>query len=308
MIAQMKQQKDQNSRRSESRAGRLQGSVYRFAALIVWFGFALGGARANAQYINRNNGIIGGSVVNAQDAVVSSTVALYDGEGLCSGSIVDVDLVVTAAHCISDHPEKMRVIFGTNLRDKKTIVATLPVVGALQHPAWKTTSNNQIDTNDIALVRFSGSLPQGYKPATLLPSTNVLQVGSSVILAGFGTSDGVNGTGSGVLRRVTVNVAHPYYGKTEIEFDQSHGRGACHGDSGGPAFYAEGGKPYLFGVTSRGADPCNVSVIYTKIEAHRDFLAQASASLRRGQSGQQPNPAAPKQGFQQQRVQSGSRY
>lgn len=281
---------------------------YAFVALIVWCGFSIAVPSAQAQYANRgNNGIIGGSTVAAQDAVVASTVALYDGEGLCTGSLVDVDLVVTAAHCISDQPTKLRVIFGTNLKDKKTVVATLPVTGAIVHPSWNQTMNNQIDTNDIALVRFSGAIPQNYKPATLLPSSNVLRVGTPVVLAGFGTSDGVNGTGSGILRKVTVNVAHPFYGKTEIEFDQSHGRGACHGDSGGPAFFLQGGKPYLFGVTSRGADPCNVSVIYTKIEAHRDFLAKATSALRRQTGGQRPQPVAPQQP-QRTGPQGGSRW
>ena len=45
--------------------------------------------------------------------------------------------------------------------------------------------------------------------------------------------------------------------------DQEDGSGACHGDSGGPAFFEKDGKTYLLGVTNRsypdGApDDCNI--------------------------------------------------
>ena len=81
-----------------------------------------------------------------------------------------------------------------------------------------------------------------------------------------------------------MKILNAQYGKTEVEMNQTQGKGACHGDSGGPAFVVSGGQYYLFGVTSRGPsnqpDNCASAGIYTNILAHLDFIQSASEQLR----------------------------
>src|SRR5258708_1675351 len=44
--------------------------------------------------------IVGGSKVSASDPIASTTVGLSDGEALCTASLIDDDIAVTAAHCV----------------------------------------------------------------------------------------------------------------------------------------------------------------------------------------------------------------
>ena len=95
--------------------------------------------------------------------------------------------------------------------------------------------------------------------------------------------------GAGVLRKVEVALKNSGYSTTEVLIDQSQGRGACHGDSGGPAFLIQGGQAYLFGVTSRelvkpgSQATCSSDVVYTNILAELSFLNSAASTLE-GQS------------------------
>lgn len=238
--------------------------------------------------------IVGGQLVAEGDPVQSSTVALFDGEGLCSGSLVSADLIVTAGHCVTKNWRNMRVLFGLDVRamlnPNSRGGAEAQVVGALVNPGFHGDSG-RVDQDDIALVRFEGGLPQGYAPAALLPTGAQLQNGETVLLAGYGITEpqsaaGAGGT-AGVLRKVEVQILKANFGRTEVLLDQTHGTGACHGDSGGPAFAEVEGRMFLWGVTSRGypsraPDDCAHDSVYTNIDAQLQFLHEAANQLQGG--------------------------
>ncbi|WP_291515861.1 trypsin-like serine protease [Bdellovibrio sp. ArHS] len=229
-------------------------------------------------------GIIGGSVVAAGDKIQESIVAVYDAaEGqLCTGSLLPNNLVLTAAHCIGHDSEAMYVFFGTEVNGKaqrrrvdKVAISSL----------WETRQYEDFDTGDIALMHFQGDVPAGYKPATFLSETNkkLLKKGAKVVLAGYGITDGVTGDGAGKLRMTSVKIADPKFSVTEIKLDQTDGTGACHGDSGGPAYIEIKGKFYLWGVTSRGvedsANDCSQFSAYTSALAHKVWLNRMANKL-----------------------------
>ena len=111
-------------------------------------------------------------------------------------------------------------------------------------------------------------------------NTDELQNGKEVLIAGYGRTDGVNKKGAGVLRKTFATIAETHYGETEVLFDQQNGKGACHGDSGGPAFLSTPKGFIQWGVTSREhLDPekdCTHFTIYTKIEPYLDWINQNS--------------------------------
>lgn len=242
------------------------------------------------------SGIIGGTDVPASDDISSTTVAIYDlqKKGLCTGSILSDQLVLTAGHCAVDaSPSSLVVVFGLSLVNgpkpetrRVTDTRVDPDYVALQK---KLNSNNKLDFDkmknqgDLAIVKFSGGLPSGYKPVRLLSNSKDLIDGADVELAGYGITDGKSHTGAGTLRKVEVKVSNAHFSATEVLFDQRNQVGACHGDSGGPAFLMVGGDSYLFGVTSRGyQDPQNDCVqysIYTNILAQSSFIQKASQEL-----------------------------
>jgi secreted trypsin-like serine protease len=107
--------------------------------------------------------------------------------------------------------------------------------------------------------------------------------GADVELAGYGITDGKTRAGAGTLRKVEVKVSNAHFSATEVLFDQRNQAGACHGDSGGPAFLKVEGVSYLFGVTSRGyqdsQNDCAQYSIYTNILAQSSFIQKASQEL-----------------------------
>ncbi len=233
--------------------------------------------------------IVGGIDVNDSDPIRASTVSLYTplpngrGGSLCTASIIAKDIAVTAAHCIQPNGPKPVVLFGRDLRSAQTVKRQ--AVASVVNSNWSRHHGRGMDQGDIALVRFPGGLPAGYHRVATAKSDTAIVKGRPAILAGYGISDARTRSGSGILRKTDVRIANPRKGKSEMILDQSHGRGACHGDSGGPAFVQSRGKSILAGVTnrsypSRAPDDCGHQVVYTKVAAYRDWIKKSEKSLR----------------------------
>lgn len=244
-------------------------------------------SQADGQYFR--SGIIGGEDSTGSEGYAKTVAGLVNVTqgSLCTASILSDSILVTAAHCVDGAaPSDLRVIFGTNF--KGTDRKVQPVVSMIESSIYPIHGNDEKDNGDIAVVRFSGGLPAGFHPATLLTDANALKNGAVVLLAGYGISDGVAHTGAGTLRSVEVTIQDSQYSKSELLLDQTHGKGACHGDSGGPAYVKVGEKWMLFGVTSRGVnDPrndCSVSAAYTSIPFYMTWVKKTAAKLMKANS------------------------
>lgn len=240
--------------------------------------------------------IVGGVDVGSGDYYAKTTVALLtrtaQGGSICTASIIAKDLLVTAAHCVTDmfgrtlSPSAHRIAFTANV-DNANPSGFRAVDGVKVHPSYRGVSGSGKDQGDIAIVHFNGGLPSGFMISTLLPSSSSLKNGQVATLAGFGvTTMAGGGEGAGLLRKVNTKIFNAKFGKTEVLLDQRGGRGACHGDSGGPATVSISGKIYLFGVTNRGypenaPDDCKQFSVYTNINAHRAFVNGSAQELRK---------------------------
>jgi secreted trypsin-like serine protease len=222
-------------------------------------------------------GIIGGKEVAANEPPAQTSVILYDpaAKAICTGSLLGNNIVLTAAHCLGKDPSKILVIFAINI-SKTTIEMARPVVGAIANTLWRTNRQKPKDTADIALIKYQGTTPPGYKAATILPNVSPLKNNAAILLAGYGISDSTKKTGSGVLRQTVTTISNNVFSSTEILLEQRQGRGACHGDSGGPAYIVANGTYYLWGITSRGnqdtKDQCNAFSVYTNLLAHLKWI------------------------------------
>ncbi len=268
-----------------------------------------------------NQGIIGGQLVAENDEIAKTTVGIFDVEGLssCTGTIIAEDLVMTAAHCLGTG--KLILAFDRNFDEIVNILmrgteaqfqAIKPKLrgpnNAAMHPNYLELNRKLValeerlrrgeevtqeeinevieapDQGDMLVLKFEGGLPAGYKPAQLLARTEQLTAGQEVVLAGYGWTDGVGRTGDDKLRKVNVSIDAPAHGTFEVIMNQQSGRGACHGDSGGPAFVIKAGVAYAFGVTSRGhkdsADDCSQFAIYSNMVAASDWLEAAKEEAR----------------------------
>jgi secreted trypsin-like serine protease len=221
---------------------------------------------------------------------VAIVIKLSQGQAICTGSLLATDLLVTAAHCVTSEtggvvaPSQIVLVFGSDIRSQnRTIVRA---TGVKRNTGYNPSAGGK-DQNDIAVIGFSGGLPTGYKPATLLSSKSAIATGSSAVLIGYGVNTMAGGgSGEGILRKVTVKVADGKFARTEILLDQRSGKGACHGDSGGPAFARNSsGQLLLWGVTNRGnpdnaPDDCAHFSVYTRITAQATFINAAAKALR----------------------------
>jgi secreted trypsin-like serine protease len=238
-----------------------------------------------------DNFIIGGVEIQNGDPILTSTVLLYDGSYLCTGSLIAEDLIVTAAHCVLKpiNVKKLHVFFTTSLSQPGAANGALPVVEAIANPNYNPKSD--VNNNDIAMIKINGPLPSGYGPAQLMSRNDALQTGETVVLAGFGESNPTAASGqqngAGTLRKVDVQIQNAQFSPTEVLVNQTQGGGACHGDSGGPAFASRNGQLLLWGITSRAypdnqaaAVDCNQGSVYTDILEQADFVNQAGQQLR----------------------------
>jgi hypothetical protein len=241
--------------------------------------------------------IIGGTDANGKEEFAPTIVSVYNVAkgGLCTASIVSDSLLVTAAHCVDGKPSEIRLIFGTDIRNEATRV--VKAIDAYKvSPLWPFRQDEEFNSGDIAMIKFSGGLPAGYRPAQILNDKAALQNGTVVTLAGYGISDGAAHTGGGNLRYTDVKIQNASYSESEVLVAQTEGKGACHGDSGGPAYVRVNGQLMLWGVTNRGVnDPkndCSVSAAYANILYHTEWLKETSAELMKVPTAPAPRPVA----------------
>lgn len=262
----------------------------RFSTRMIFSGFVLGLGALWGFSLPAMADIVGGEDVTPRDPVRKSTVALYepsaDGKSgaLCTASLISSTTAITAAHCFDPRGGHPVVIFGRDLHapsTKKRVVSAVAI-----HPRWAKRQGRGMDQGDIAVVEFPGGLPKGYAPVPMASGDASVRAGKTATLAGFGISDARKKTGAGVLRKTRVKVLDDRPGKSEMILDQRHGHGACHGDSGGPAFVREKGRAVLAGVTNRGypdgaPDDCAHRVVYTKVRAYRPWINRTQAKMDR---------------------------
>ena len=244
------------------------------AALLLASSSPVYANQIKAPFLPGHSTIIGGTDVQAGDPVAASTVLVYAKENgstsICSGTIIDKDIILTAAHCVGiSGLAQVVVAFRTNIQGQGPV---LQVVERRRPTDFLDRAGADTDWNDIAVLRLKGEIPAGYKPARFANPASVRD-GASVVLAGYGMNvavapaDDNAPTGSGVLRKVDQVILQAKYGKTETLVSLAGGKGACKGDSGGPAFIKVGNEYQVFGVASRMTEKDRVA----NNGDHRDF-------------------------------------
>lgn len=255
-------------------------------------------AKQNSVNVGANDtAIIGGVNVDSSDVIAKSTVAIIadvktkdgqEGQFICTGTLMTSNIVLTAGHCIPSADEyataALYIVFGTDLNKLQKGDVRL-VVDSVVHPQYGKTGSSRSDTHDLSLIKFAGPVAPGYQAAQFLDDESLLTEGTVVTLAGFGINktDGKNTESDNRLSKVDVEIAGDL-GKNEVIVDQRFGKGACHGDSGGPAFLNVKGTLYVWGVTSRGGgkngvDDCSLAGVYTKVKSENTFVQDALKQL-----------------------------
>jgi secreted trypsin-like serine protease len=241
--------------------------------------------------INSQDSIIGGAAVKSTDFVRSATVAVYTTsrrglEFLCTGTLISKDLVVTAAHCMQSVYTIVYVSFGEEL--PKSTLSMIRVEEFVSHPDYGNVQKPGEDTelywtteHDIALLKLSTNAPMGFSPVVIHADTDKIPLQSKLLLAGFGTTNDEKGTAALSMNQVEVtldSLVDDY-----LVIDQTQYKGACFGDSGGPAYLKTAQGWVVVGATHAarpGYFDCHHKSDYTSLSKYGAFIQSMAAELR----------------------------
>lgn len=146
------------------------------------------------------SGIIGGEPVDDKTWLGRTVVMLYDtmSSGMCTGVLVDRNVVLTAAHCVSRNtiyqPEKFVVIFSTQPEcetDNKAYAKNFIQADKISvHPRYDDDfTDGYAERSDLALIRLSKPAPSQYITSTLTKAYISPQNRLSLV-AGYGSTTG----------------------------------------------------------------------------------------------------------------------
>jgi len=221
--------------------------------------------------------IVGGAAPATED-VGRSVVTIVGSRGnSCSGTLIAPDLVLSVAHCVGPGAIYKIVEYSGDrqpqLKDVRR-VATHPGFDMKTMLAHRATA-------DVSLLQLE--TPKANPSAIGVPTTP-LAAGNRFTIAGIGVTVRGNGKSAGVVRSADlVATGHP--GTLQIRLvdpaagGTRAGLGACTGDSGGPVFEDQQGKPMVIGVIDwstgpNGSDGCGGLTGVTPLTLYRDWIAQ----------------------------------
>ena len=229
-----------------------------------------------------------GGVLTDHDLWPATVAIVVDEMQVCTGTLIDTDVVLTAAHCVDAAPAS-HIITGSDTSHGRWT----RVVRTTVHPDWSAATETG---PDIAVLELNGS---ANAPFVLLASGCVadeyVQDGADVTIAGFGSVQADGTSGNTALHAADSAIRDADCSESELDghatscasdlplghelFAGGDGVDACLGDSGGPLYIEDRwGHAYLAGVTARGVrdasgNPCGGGGVWVRPDAYVDWIA-----------------------------------
>jgi hypothetical protein len=209
----------------------------------------------------------------AAGRIARNLVLVRSPRGICSGTVLAKDLVLTAAHCVRTG-DKIQV----RAYDSRKLYT---VKEAASHPQFDTAKAALPTRVDLALLKLGSPLPDDVLPALLgrRPTT----AGEAVLVAGYGRHLSDSQRITGEARMATLVTLERRLGaqimlRDPTTIQESARLGACSGDSGGPAFAIRDGL-VVIGVVTAAPGTCGGLTIVTPIATHYDWIIETARKL-----------------------------
>ncbi len=193
----------------------------------------------------------------------------------CGGTLIEKNLVITAAHCVRDVAGPLAVWLGAS--DLKEPMKSIPVEAVRVHPQY----HNRRFQHDVALLYLANS----QEPSTAAFSSQ-LRSDEPLQLFGFGNTSRKGHTYPDVLQSAFVHELPGYEcqalgGAYNFVIEQqicatAPTADSCDGDSGGPLLL----NGELYGIVSWGTGCGNPSQpgVYTRVASYKDWITMEAGS------------------------------
>lgn len=226
--------------------------------------------------------IVGSRSAPSAGVAQSIVTVAAAGGGVCTGTMISPNIILTAAHCIAPGTANRVIDYSEKLPRLITPrqVAVHPRYNAQSIAAHRATA-------DVALLRLSAPMPG--KSAALLGVPRIpFSAVSRFTVVGIGSTVAGSDSGVGTVRAAPLAVTGQP-GTLQVRLvdpqtqNKSAGMGACTGDSGAPAFEDQDGRSVIAGVVSwsTGANNsagCGGLTGVTPLTLYRDWIVKTARS------------------------------
>ena len=212
------------------------------------------------------------AIYGGQRSAECAWASVVSMEGDCTGTLVDGDIVLYAAHCGT---EFRRVDFGDS--------DLYPVYTAVVDYCKAMPKARPGDGNDLAFCKLTTIAPVPFTPIANLGGYENFSEGDAATIVGFGVDENFE---SGSKRE--VNVQLEAVSPTGELFMGGSGKDSCIGDSGGPAMTlgiapSNEGEYRVMAVASHGRG-CGDGGYYASAFQARDWIERETGRPLAGDS------------------------
>lgn len=231
--------------------------------------------------------MVGGEISDIRDFPFVVAI-LYKTHFICGGSIISLNWVITAAHCVCcKNPSisrRLHVRSGTSFHGFGGMVHAIAEV--IVYPSYPFYAMYNITIDDVALLRIKGTFRfkhENRRPIPMFHEGEELENGTIGLIAGWGRTSNEDLRPAGVLMSTVLPILDSDWCDNKLR--AMHGTfiegrfcagwlnldmDACNGDSGGPFVVDD----RLAGLTSYGSRNCGSQPgIYTRVSYYRKWIS-----------------------------------